>query len=300
MRTDGAAERTAEAAEQVEGAAERTDGLASHCSRRAVLRSGGAIAGVGVFGSGVASGAEDDGTPDARLRIAATEPYLADARSIADALGAHAGLDVAVERAAPGAEVPEGVDVLVTGRPVDERGEDAEPAVAVAVSGLAALDGAWHEPMDRAAAAECWRADEAVETWSEADAQAAAAAGGDSSNALAGSALADGAASDAGAATDATTLVRGTRSAQYARGEGGEAYYEVASDELQALPDDPDVVGDGSTAVARLAFVHAPESPGSATSPDDGVAAVLDELDASAPATTAVGAQYVDPAVSED
>lgn len=299
MRTDGAAERADETSHD--------GGVGGRWSRRAVLRSGGAIAGVGALGSGVASGTEDDDAPDARVRIAATEPYLADARSIADALGAHAGLDVAVERASAGDGVPEDVDVLVTGRPVEERGDDAEPAVAVAVSGLAALDGAWREPVDRATAAECWRDDEAVETWSEADAQAAAAAGGDSSDALAGSTLSDGAASDAGAATDAdaTTLVRGTRSTQYARGEGGEAYYEVASDELRALPDDPDAVDEDATAVARLAFVHASASSdrsasGSATSPDDGVAAVLDELDASAPASTAVGAQYVDPAVSED
>lgn len=266
---------------------------AAPVSRRSLLAAaGGVLAGAGLAGIGAASA-----KPDGRHQITATPPYLATVR---DALADEQGpaTELAVQRVASDAASPPadgGASVHVSGHPVLDR--DAEfgpaPADAVAVAGRAALvhaDGEWRDCLPRSAVREQWTSETPVETWSELP---GASAGGSSD---AGDSRPTADPPETAPADDATQLVRGTRSAQYARGCGGESYYTVESDALDAALDEIEDEETSSTPVARLAYVHVDES----VRDDASVAALFDRLGAGGPAgddRSYTGIPFVDPAV---
>lgn len=269
--------------------AERTGGV----SRRAVLRTGGLAAGAGVLGTGRSAASESEEA----LRLAATEPYLASVRALLEEFEPVADADVQVEPAeSVGNPIggADGADLHVSGRPVLAESAGSTGVADVAAVGgwaLLASPGEWREPLSRAAVRERWTGDAPVEAWSETDDESlAGAVGTDAPAATAPTAAAS------GDSDDATVLARGTRSGQYSRGRGGEAYYGVDAAAIDAVPDDAaalEAVLDDAVPLARVEYVHvAPDARD-----DDRVAAALAAYERRAATASGADATFLDPAV---
>lgn len=313
MRTDRSRERTEEAAEACgpEPIGSKSDRTAAVVSRRSVLLSGGLLAGAALPGVGSA-----DAEPDARHVVTATAPYLERVRDsfaneqVTDG-GGHLATDAVELREADGGvqnPLADGdVALHVAGRPVldvggdgalETTGADGErgPTVADAVvaSGLAALthtDGEWRDCLPRAAVREEWAGAEPVETWSEVP-DASADGLGDPETVADETDAAQTGSSDGDAASEATQIVRGTRSAQYAKGCGGESYYAADSHEFESMPAEEAALEGSTTPVARLAYVYVADG----ARVDESVGTVLDQLRAHGSAEGGPGLPFVDPA----
>lgn len=220
MRTDGSTEGPDPAAES--GAEDRSPDLS--LSRRRFVLASGVTATPLVSGPGAAS------RVGRRAVVGATPPYRPAVDSLARDFERSTESSVELRRtsAEPGRVLDEDLDVLVTGRPPSGSDFPGEYGVGVAVHGsstLARPDDAWRECLSRRTIRERMASETPVETWSETDWASARLARerGDATT---------GCTQQSTAAADATALVRGTRSYQYARGRGGVGYYEVASDDI--------------------------------------------------------------------
>lgn len=218
MRTDGSTEGPGQTGES--GAGGRIHDL-SLSRRQFVLASG-------VAAAPLASGSGAANRVGRRVIVGATAPYRPTVGPLAREFEQSTGSSVELRRtsARPGRALAGDLDVLVSGRPVsatDLRGGDA---VGIAVAGwgtLARPDGEWRECLSGRELGE--RPASPVETWSETtwpSARVASERRRDASEC--GQSVSD--------RETGTTLVRGTRSYQYARGHGGVGYYEVAADDV--------------------------------------------------------------------
>lgn len=254
-------------------------------TRRAVVGSGAILAGTGI---GAVTGAASSGRP---IAVTATEPYVGGVRALAGDVEREAGVAVEV-RSAGGTDadrVLDGdADLFVSGRPVVDRSEsvraegtatsDGAAADEVGLRGAASLEhptGAWREGLDRDDVRRRWTADAPVETWTE-----ATPAGVDGLNPL----------DDLAPGDDRQVLVRGTRPYQYAKGFGGEAYYAVADDALDATATQRD-----GTPLARVEYLHvAPEARD-----DAGIDAFREFYRHAVRRPTAADSGFVDPVVAD-
>lgn len=299
MRTDGDPDRHESAADDGEGGGDEArtgSGRAGpRVSRRAFVLAA-ASAGAATVGTARGTGTESA----RRLEVAASEPYRRTVsgavRSFERAVGEfEVGLRASVPDAVRGL-LDGDVDVYVSGRPTLAPGGEPDDGVerAVTPAGWAVLthdDAEWRECLSRQAVRDRWAADAPVETWSETDWDSVAAvarpAGRD---ARAGRRAARGR-DDRDAAW--TTLVRGTRSFQYARGRGGVGYYGVERDAITVEPAGTAARSENRTPLVRLGYVHAGRS-----SLGRGVAAFLGHLRRGRAGSDGV-AYYADPAVED-
>lgn len=242
------------------------DAARTALSRRGFVAAGGAAAGT-VLGSGLAAAADGDG---GRV-VEATAPYLAAVRGAAASVS---GVDVGRPR-----ERGDPPELLVSGRP--ESNPETHGLADVLVDGRATLsnpDGTWRDALRPSTVGERWAADAPVEAWSEVAGDGPAAVGS---------------VERPHAVDEITTLVRGTRDYQYARGHGGVGYYDVDGSAIAAPGQGDDSGSVDAVPIVRLAYVHARGD----TESDDRLAAFLEEYGASAVATGDDGEPFVDPAV---
>lgn len=240
-------------------------------SRRAFVLAGGAAAGV-AFGSAGGS-ASETGTGQRAVEVAVTAPYRSSVREAVEAFERTASApEVRLRPAKASPDADTDADVRISGRPTPEgSAETTTDAVADGWAALATPDGEWRECLGRQSLRERRTADAPVETWSETDWSSV----GD----LERSTLRTG-------GTAPSTLVYGTRSYQYARGEGGVGYYGVDRDALETATGEgvSALRSGGYSPVVRVGYRHAT----AAARDDEDVAALLRVHDRSTADVSAV------------
>lgn len=198
-------------------------------TRRSFVSMTGAFVGIGASNTVLA------GDDRATLTAGSTAAYHSLAAAIGDRLDMEA-VDVSV------GPVSDDWDVAVTGRPtLSNQGPDA-----VGTDGWALLEqspSVWRECLGTGAVQHQWRRDHPTELWIEADQDTPAETGRPLTPAP--SPEVDG---------GSTPLVYGTRSYQYAQGQGGAGYYRVAPETLHAPASTTQA--EATLPVRRVSYLH--------------------------------------------
>lgn len=253
------------------------------------------------FGSGLGTATESVGRV---IDVRATEPYAGVVSDLADLVDvgrdATVGVD-SVDVASADLLSDGSADLVVSGRPdlPGAGGEaDADLAVEAAVTpvGRATLRPSedWYDVLDGRRLRERLSSGGPVVSFSESDGQVSLGAESAAAASPSGRGSDDDSPGEGLHSADATRLVRGSRSFQYARGLGGVGYYEVDAADVGPVADGGD--GDGSTPLVALGYAHVRSSASSNEAVRSFVAAFEDDR-----FIESDGVRYrADPAVADD